>query len=570
MTKAAALLDALLARRWKRRALRGRVERSSGWAGSDVQIARELERWWPLREHGHALSQRPPSNFLQALRQLGWQHWDPPARDERRLHWLAVLGSFLIHLAFLLLLIWVAVVRWVPHPTHKGDEGRVQLSFVGRGTPEPGDAGPDEPQAPFAASSSAGDAAFSASAGRPRVPTESAAAASAQQLPNAAVLAEPVSTPRVEPLDAPIVDAAPPPPAVVQPLRVTETPQPTIEFVLPPSREVSIEARPLDPATPEVRVRPVELVTERPTLPQVAVRELRMETHAAAPIAVREREITVPERAQVQTRAPPVREFTPTVSAPPIEVKAAELPELAQVEPAQAVLPASPQLAAAPAQATEQVAEARVSAPAVPSAASHPSPRADAKAPTATQPAGNRGNASGTGMTPADRSGGWDSPRRGDDWNAAARAQAGERGAAAGSTGLFNADGSARVPGGSGDGDVPRGAPGGEADSWSRDRIAQSGTWLKRPPYDYSPTSLDRYWVPNESLLQEWVRRGIQQIDIPIPGTSTRITCVVSLLQFGGACGLGNPNMNDQPAQARPPPDIPFKKELQEDNGSMR
>ncbi|MEE7561273.1 transmembrane repetitive protein, partial [Xanthomonas sp. Kuri4-2] len=121
-----------------------------------------------------------------------------------------------------------------------------------------------------------------------------------------------------------------------------------------------------------------------------------------------------------------------------------------------------------------------------------------------------------------------------------------------------------------GEGTAARGAPGGDSDSWTRDRLAQSGTWLKRPPYDYTPTSLDRYWIPNESLLQEWVRRGLKQIEIPIPGTTTRITCVVSLLQFGGGCGLSDPNMNEQPAQARPPPDIPFKRELQEDNGSVR
>jgi len=132
---------------------------------------------------------------------------------------------------------------------------------------------------------------------------------------------------------------------------------------------------------------------------------------------------------------------------------------------------------------------------------------------------------------------------------------------------MFNADGSVRVPS-AGDVAGERGAPGGEQDGWSRERIEQAGTWLQRPPYDYTPTSLDKYWVPHESLLSEWVRRGIKSIDIPLPGTSTRIRCVVSLLQAGGGCGLSDPNMQDQPAVARPPPDIPFKKELQEDNGS--
>jgi hypothetical protein len=35
---------------------------------------------------------------------------------------------------------------------------------------------------------------------------------------------------------------------------------------------------------------------------------------------------------------------------------------------------------------------------------------------------------------------------------------------------------------------------------------------------------------------------------------------VVSVLQAGGACGLFDPNKNDQPATARPPPEIPVKR----------
>ena len=58
-------------------------------------------------------------------------------------------------------------------------------------------------------------------------------------------------------------------------------------------------------------------------------------------------------------------------------------------------------------------------------------------------------------------------------------------------------------------------------------------------------------------------------MSIPIPGTDKKLTCVVSMLQFGGGCGLVDPNVNAQPAIARPPPDIPFKPHLQEDNGSV-
>jgi hypothetical protein len=131
--------------------------------------------------------------------------------------------------------------------------------------------------------------------------------------------------------------------------------------------------------------------------------------------------------------------------------------------------------------------------------------------------------------------------------------------------GLYNAEGGPRLA----EQPVNTGQPPGTLD----DRIVdldRSGTWLKRKPTDYEPTTFDKYWRPNETLLAEWVRKGIKRMAIPIPGTSKRIECVVSLLQFGGGCGISDPNLNDQPASARPPPDIPFKPHLQEDNGSVK
>jgi len=80
----------------------------------------------------------------------------------------------------------------------------------------------------------------------------------------------------------------------------------------------------------------------------------------------------------------------------------------------------------------------------------------------------------------------------------------------------------------------------------------------------------DKFWAPSETLLQNWVRRNIREVAIPIPGSSKKIRCVVSLLQLGGACGIDDPNMQDQEATARPPPDIPFKPELQEDQDALR
>ena len=45
---------------------------------------------------------------------------------------------------------------------------------------------------------------------------------------------------------------------------------------------------------------------------------------------------------------------------------------------------------------------------------------------------------------------------------------------------------------------------------------------------------------------------------------------MVSLLQLGGGCGIEDPNLQDQEAEFRKPPDVPFKPELQEDQGALR
>ena len=133
--------------------------------------------------------------------------------------------------------------------------------------------------------------------------------------------------------------------------------------------------------------------------------------------------------------------------------------------------------------------------------------------------------------------------------------------------GVFNADGSVRVP--EGPGSAAPGMPPG-AVTQEIANLDRAGTWLKRKPTDFEPTSFDKYWVPNESLLAEWVRKSIKEVLIPIPGTNKRIRCAVALLALGGACGITDPNLNEQPVSARPPPPVPFKPHLQEDNGSVK
>ena len=159
----------------------------------------------------------------------------------------------------------------------------------------------------------------------------------------------------------------------------------------------------------------------------------------------------------------------------------------------------------------------------------------------------------------------WATPARADDWGASARTTPGaQRGVA---PGVFNADGSVRLP--EGPGSAAPGMPPGTV-TQEIANLDRAGTWLKRKPTDFEPTSFDRYWVPNETLLAEWVRKSIKEVLIPIPGTNKRIRCAVALLALGGACAITDPNLNEQPATARPPPPVPFKPHLQDDNGSIK
>jgi hypothetical protein len=173
------------------------------------------------------------------------------------------------------------------------------------------------------------------------------------------------------------------------------------------------------------------------------------------------------------------------------------------------------------------------------------------------------GDNPGAGAESGAPPGAWATARAGDDWGLSDRHVPGGQ---AGS-GWFDENGRPRLPPGvkpEAGGGLPPGTV--TADIQDLDR---EGTWLKRPPVGYDPTRFDRYWLPGGNLLEEWVRRGIREVTIHIPGTGKDIHCVVSLLALGGACGVDDPDMQDQEAEARPPPDIPWKPELQENQGAL-
>ena len=521
-------------------------------------IAELLQR--PLPSFGGRL---PALSHLQAMRRLLWQTWDPAPRDQRWMRWTSAALSVLLHVLFALFLLWVALIRPPVEPEQGGEGSRTQVEFVGRGTPQ--DEGGGEPAAAEAAAASSPAAAAAAAA------ATAAASASAPQ-PSA----EPAPS---EPQPAP---PSPATPAVEQPLQATEVAQASTDFVVPPTSAPRTEVRVIPREQDlQVRERPVTVVeapVAQASLPAPRAAEPQLRTPE---LAVREREIRVPD-------AP-----APIVPVPGPRVEATVAPREVQVRERQV----QPAPSAPVALATVPQREVAVTGPApdvavrersVPNATARPAPPAPSTASsTATNPtssasaatapsssAATTARSSQPAARPAADPGNWATQARSDDWGAANHPQDRDlNGRAVSDTGssggsLFNADGGVRVPGQDGKGASERGAPGGDKDGWTKERIAQSGTWLKRPPYNYTPTSLDKYWAPNESLLAEWVRKGIKSVEIPIPGSSSKISCVVSILQFGGGCGLTDPNMNDQPAVARPPPDIPFKKELQEDNGS--
>lgn len=571
------ILDWLLARQPDKRILEKTTGLPYGW-GLWLRALSPLPRPFRASEVLAELAQREPVphggrlpelSFVQAMRRLLWQGWDPAPRDQRWMRWTSAVISALLHLMFALLLLWVALIRPPSEPDQGGESGRVQVAFVGRGTPQQEDGAQ-----PAAAQPATAEAAIAAAMANAQAMAQAEADAQAASAPQPTAAPAPPSEPQPAP-------PAPATPAAEQPVQATEVAQATTDFVVPPTSVPRTEVRVMTREPQEVAVRERTVVTVEAPAPRTTVPAPRL-----AEPQLRTPEVSVQERQVTVIDAP-----TPSVAIPGPRVEAAVPQRDVQVRereirpvtaPAVSVATLPTREVAVPGRSPEVAVRER----AVPNAAPRPAPPAPvAASSTATAPAATRAStaastsaASAATRAPASPSkappGSWTTPNRSDDWGAANHPQDADlNGRAVSATqgtggSLFKADGSVRVPGQDGHANSERGAPGGEKDGWSKERIAQSGTWLKRPPYDYTPTSFDKYWAPNESLLAEWVRKGIKAVEIPIPGTSSSISCVISVLQFGGGCGLSDPNMQDQPAIARPPPDIPFKKDLQEDNGS--
>lgn len=489
-------------------------------------------------------------NRWQSFGTLWRQQWHPESRDSRGVRIFALAVTLLVHLMFAVFLVYLAYIRFMaasaPEGARAGEEDVVQVEFIGEGTPQETGGGPPQAQEQAQAADSPAAAAPSAPATPvQRVAREPAAPAPS---PQAAPAAPEQPPSQAEPAPAPPVE---------QPLQVTQTPLPDQAFTLPPVRIVDlpqpdVPTPDLSAPAPEIRVvdiptpaRPVQPVLPRLPTPAIAVPDLER-----PPAEVVVRDIPAPlSPVRIRNDMPAVPVETPELEAGAPQIVVRDIPAPpAPVGTAQrqsgSATAARPAIGASPATGTAPAPGAATPAPGSQTAQGGTQP---------DQPA------SGSGAAPGPRPGALPSPRPGDDWGLSDRNRPGGQAGTPG--GLFDADGSPRLAEGAGKvgGGLP---PGTITEDFAK--IDRHGTWLKRPPTDYEPTSFDKFWLPDETLLEEWVRRSIKQVLIPIPGTSKTITCSVVLLALGGACGIDDPNMQDIEATARKPPDIPFKPELQE------
>ena len=546
-----------------------------GWLDATVQAAAPIRHAAPQAWIDRLVQRPAPSvsksgglglPFFQLLR-LGRP---PDPREDRKLRIGVVSVDVLLHIVLVALLLWLMYLRFLALAQQQEDEQgeAVQVEFIGRGNVATGGgalANAGAESAPAAASAAqklspkAGQAAASAADASTPVVPERVAATPPQ------ALATDQAAPKLEqPKPVPTEASA------AQQLQVSNVPQPQPEhFQLPPPRERSV-------VLPDVKLRDVQ--------PQQQVEAIAtLEAKPVQTLQVKPRDL--PLRApELKTQVQALETFTPDASVLTRERTAVskssasasvQVPQLrGQVRELPLQDGDGGAVAAKPGNGSAISGQATTGDAGGHNANSAGTGLAVTGKGAGTQAAANGGRGvssagagAGPGLKPAP--GGWPGAAKSDDWGASNRNVAGTgkggrdgkgtgkgEGKGEGKPGLFNADGSARLP-----------------DTWSKNSgvdLDRSGTWLQRPGLEYRGTRFDKYWIPEGNLLQEWVRKGVKELSIPIPGTKLKLKCVVSLLQFGGGCMPENPDANEQNSTGRKAPEIPFKPQLQEDNGSVR
>lgn len=500
------------------------------------------------------------------------QGWEPPDPESRPLRIFAGGFSVLWHVLLFFAMLWLLLTGFDPSTAPRlGEEDVVQVEFLGEGVPAEVGGGEGEP----AESSQAAVASPVEEPAPAPSPAPSRAVAGATEAePSAAP--EPAAPDPVLPAPAfevqrpvtptelaaaapevPVAREIPMPAPREQPLQVSEpVPDTSADFLLPPPTVAveqavatpELQATAPQPVQREIPAPPRRLSPAPVAAPSIAGPQLELPTGAAA-----EREIPMPAPATPLPRAPQLR-----VQAPPTPESALE-PGQRTARQREIPMPAR---ATAPVEAGSADASGADRA-AAPSSVATDSSSTPASAATGDPPTGAEATATSAGPRPVPAPGAWPDPARADGWGASDREREGSQ--AGGLEGLYDSAGRVRLA------DTPGSTASGDPPGTITEEIAnldRAGTWLRRPPIGYEPTSLDRFWRPNETLLEEWVRRSVTTVRIPIPGTSKTLVCQTVLLAAGGGCGIEDPNMVDQPASARPPPDIPFKPELQEGGGA--
>lgn len=496
----------------------------------------------------------PALSDWQAFTTLWRQQWHPASSDE---HWQRVAAmsvSLLAQLCFAIFLLWLAYARYGGEPEPRYGDEVVQVEFIGQGTPEEqggGAASGPEPQPRAAAA--------------PRPQASAPAAPPAQSRAGAGPISEvaPAAARVAATVERPALRRPQPPRPSAQPVQVTETPAPEQSaFVLPPP-------------TPRV----VEIPRPRVEVPELAQQVQSIEAIERPAATVARRSVNVPaatvdvpelQSGVAALPSPPTR-----LALPDAPVRSAALPEASIRVPGMAAEPGSLPLPAGAGSDGRSIADGSDTGSAGAGTSTGSEHAATGAGTEGSAPASGgdsvagagggqaEGTNAGAGPDSAAPPGAWASTRQGDDWGVSDRNLPGGQ---AGS-GLFDEFGRPRLPPGvqpEAGGGLPPGTVTADIDDLDRE-----GTWLKRPPIGYDPTRFDRYWLPGGTLLEQWVRRGIKEVSIAIPGTGKSIHCVVSLLSLGGACGVDDPDMQDQEAEARPPPDIPWKPELQDNQDAL-
>ncbi|WP_133501126.1 hypothetical protein [Cognatilysobacter terrigena] len=546
MTTAADIIDALNSRAGPQSRLR---------AAARVSWNAWLDRW--AQKPGHVtgapvddvvailasreLASPPPRAFAlnrwQAFGTLWRQHWHPASKDERSWRWIAGGVDAVWHAVLIVMLLVITALRIMP-PAPPEEDVAVQVEYIGRGTPAEEGGGPAPSPATSQADSSPSRAAASAPA------AASAAAPPAPATPSTAANAPAEQTPTSPP-------ATPP-----QPVDLSKPVPDEGTFKLPPTSlpNPTVQVEPAQ--VPEVRVVPIPELARAPEL-NVPTPRVDIEPVQAATPTIVTRDIPEAVRAPSITAAPTPAVEVPRAAAQSVDVQAREIPN----RPAAASAAPSTSTSTAPATAAvssstgAQPSTAPGTASAANASASSTSnaPGSAAAGPTNASPSAGVGT--GPKATPAP--GSWATQKRGDDWGQSDRNRPGNS--------LYDSNGRPRLA--EGPGSASAGHPPGMITQEIKD-LDRAGTWLKRKPNPYEPTRWDRVWRPNQTLLNDWVDKGVKQVGIPIPGTNKRIVCIISILQFGGGCDISDPNLQEQPAVARPPPDVPFKPSLQENNGA--